>query len=68
MKRKMMGLKEAQEKFPVGTKVKFFPIAREPQFELSEIRSECWALGHGQVVVAINGRAGGVAVEHLQLA
>lgn len=61
-----MSEQEAGEKFPIGTKVRFYPIAGEAKYEVAEVRSRPWALGHSQVVLAITGRAGGVAVEHLQ--
>jgi hypothetical protein len=66
VKRKFMSIETASARFPVGAKVKFFPVAGRPEFEEAEVRSEPWALGHGQVVVSITSRSGGVAVEHLQ--
>lgn len=65
-RRKMMKLDEAARRFPVGSAVRFYPVEGLPDFEDADVRSEPWALGHGQVVVAITGRAGGVAVEHLR--
>ena len=61
---------EAAELFtqhhPVGTAVRYWPIRGAPEFEDSKIRSEAWVLGHGAIVVKIEGRTGGVSVGHLQ--
>lgn len=63
---KRITLEQAAERFPIGTKVRYFPIMGEAAFYEAEIRSAPWAIGHGQVVVKITGCAGGVCVEHLQ--
>lgn len=60
-------LKDAAIKFPVGRAVRFFPIANVAEFETSKIRSAPWALGHGAMVIAIDGRAGGVLIDHLEV-
>jgi hypothetical protein len=54
------------ESVPVGTSVRYWPIACEETSRATKTRSEAWALGNGQVVVKIEGVAGGVAIEHLQ--
>lgn len=64
-KRKMTA-EDASNMFPVGTKVKYYPILDENHYEESEIRSEAWELGHGELVVKIKGRTGGVSVSHLE--
>ncbi len=61
-----MTLQQAQETFPVGTKVKYFPVMGEKAFRECEVRSEPWVLGHGAVVVKVTGMAGGVSVKHLE--
>jgi hypothetical protein len=33
----------------------------------TKTRSEAWALGHGAVVVKVEGRAGGVDITHLEV-
>ena len=60
-----MNAQQFSEQFPAGTKVKFFPIAGNPEFEETEIRSEAWELGHGAVVVKVKGRSGCVSVDHI---
>ena|SRR5690348_4088748 len=52
---------------PIGTKVRYWSIALEDPSLLTETRSEAWILGHGQPVVKIEGRSGGVAIDHLQV-
>ena len=52
---------------PIGTACVYYPVR---PFKLADavwtrIRSEPWALGHGQVVVKIEARVGGVAIEHI---
>jgi hypothetical protein len=66
MKKRPMTAEDATLLFPVGTKVKYFPIFGEPNYEQTEIRSEAWALGHGELVIKIEGRSGGVSISHLE--
>ena len=67
MGKRAMTADDASKMFPVGTRVKYFPIFGEDKHEEAEIRSEAWALGHGELVIKITGRAGGVAISHLEL-
>lgn len=60
-----MSVAEAVATFPMGTPVRYFPVARERSFVRANVRSEPWALGHGAVVIKITGRVGGVSVQHL---
>ncbi|OUR62030.1 hypothetical protein A9Q74_06160 [Colwellia sp. 39_35_sub15_T18] len=62
-----MSLVEFGEKFPIGTKVKYFPLATNSYFEESEIASEPWLLGHGEVVVKLKGKSGCYGTEHIEL-
>ncbi len=66
-KQKYMPLDQVRNTFPVGAKVAFYPVRGMAKFELSEVRSEAWTLGHGETVVKINGRTGGVVATHLAL-
>ena len=53
---------------PVGTEViryKLINPMREPH--RTRTRSEAWVLGHGAVVVKVDGVAGGVLLESLEL-
>ncbi len=49
----------------VGTACRYYPIAGDPQHVKTKTRSEAWALGHGAVVVNVEGRTGGVDINHL---
>jgi hypothetical protein len=52
---------------PIGTPCIYYPLKPFDRGDgvNTRIRSEPWVLGHGAVVVAIEGRAGGVSIEHL---
>ena len=52
---------------PIGTPVRYFPIKGVGESIVTKTRSEAWALGHGEVVVKIEGRAGGVCISHLEI-
>jgi hypothetical protein len=65
---KPMPLDEVRRIFPVGTRIAFYPVQGLPKFELTQVRSEAWTLGHGETVVKIEGRTGGVSANHLALA
>lgn len=57
---------EWNEKYPVGTPVRYHPVMGDPEFVTSKTRSPAWQLGHGQSVVAIEGQAGGVCLEAVE--
>ncbi|EMB6558640.1 hypothetical protein AB8896_05265 [Yersinia enterocolitica] len=54
------------QKYPVGSSFKYFPIMGIPDSVDVVTRTEAWTLGHGAVVVSVSGRAGGVSIEHLK--
>lgn len=60
-------LQAAERDFPIGRKVRYFPISGEPDFEETAIRSRPWALGHGEIVIALEGRRGGCSILHLEV-
>lgn len=55
------------ERYPVGTKVRYFPVSNESGFVESKTRTPAWELGHGAAVVSIEGRSGGVLVQALKV-
>jgi len=55
------------QRYPVGTKVIYWPVAGGSEYEESETRSKAWALGDGHPVVLIKGRSGGVSLMHLKI-
>lgn len=54
-------------RYPVGTKVIAHPCYRGciSHSIKTETRSPAWTLGHGQPVVAVEGYAGGIALDHV---
>ena len=66
MNKRKMNAEDASKMFPIGEKVKYFPIFGDEKYEETEIRSKVWALGHGELVVKVKGRTGGVAISHLE--
>ncbi len=60
-----MNAKQWNENYPIGTLVKYEPIKGEGYEPPVSTRSEAWELGHGQPIVKIEGRAGGVCLDHL---
>lgn len=60
-------VEEVKKTFPVGAKVKYFPLLRDKStFHEGEVRSEPWVVC-GCVVISVTGKAGGLDVEHLEL-
>lgn len=51
--------------YPVGAACRYYPIAGEREHDKTKTRSEAWTLGHGALVVKIDGHTGGVDVNHL---
>ncbi|MGS1014078.1 hypothetical protein ACVCL0_09205 [Rhodanobacter sp. UC4450_H17] len=51
--------------YPVGTPCRYYPVAGDSEHLKTKTRSEAWTLGHGAVVVKIEGRTGGVDINHL---
>lgn len=54
---------------PVGTKVQYRSLRDEAtHYDIKEtvIRSEAWTLPSGDAVVMIEGKAGGVSLDHLE--
>jgi len=64
----MMQAEEWNELYPVGTRVRYYPVADEPGYVDTHTRSVAWTLGSGHVVVEVDGQTGGVSVEHLVVA
>ena len=58
---------EWNEKYPVGTRVKYYPTKGSDWFRETFTRSTAWELGHGAAVVKISGQAGGVSLDHLEV-
>ncbi|MFJ9771167.1 hypothetical protein ACIRVF_07980 [Kitasatospora sp. NPDC101157] len=62
------------DRYPIGTPVTAYPGVR-PEHRAVELctvlttrtRSRAWNLGHGEPVVAVEGYAGGISLEHVDL-
>lgn len=54
-------------RFPVGTPVRYWPVLGEPEYVDSVTRTPVWRLGHGRMVVSIDGKTGGLALDHIEL-
>ncbi len=62
-----MDIQTAQKLFPIGQKVKYFPLLNDKsQFHVGVVCGEPWELC-GEVVVSVSGKAGGLSVEHLEV-
>ncbi len=61
------GLEGFKANIPVGTIVKFYPIKGKPESTVHQVASEPWALGHGEPVVSISHKSGGVALWALEV-
>lgn len=62
----MSELEQIAERFPIGADVLYFPLQGSFDFEATKIRSIPWALGHGDIIIKVEGRAGGVAIGHIR--
>ena len=60
-----MNARRFNETYPIGSKFEFQPTKCIDEKETVTTRSHAWQLGHGEVVVMVEGRSGGVSVEHL---
>jgi len=52
--------------FPPGTPVRYWPGAIFGDGETGETCSKAWATGSGDAIVACTGRAGGIALTHVE--
>jgi hypothetical protein len=52
---------------PIGTPVLFWPGERRGPGRRSAIRTPAWVLGHGAVVVSVDGYSGGINLTHVQV-
>lgn len=58
---------EWNERYAVGTRVRYSPVRGEHTYVDTSTRSEAWELGHGAPVVKVDRVTGGVALDHLQV-
>ena len=60
-------LAEFNRKYTPNTPCFYQPSRNEDKWYPTRTRSEAWMLGHGDVVVKVDGTSGCVAVEHLAM-
>ena len=61
------GAQSAAAPLPGGTRVRYWPGAREGEGIESRTRSEVWTLGGHTPVVMVEGYAGGIALTHVRV-
>lgn len=58
---------EFNEQYEVGQEVAYFPVTGEQEFLQTKTRTPAWELGHGEPVVSVNGRNGGVCLSNVEI-
>lgn len=56
---------EWNRRHPVGTPVDAWPGSRDTAPVRTRTRTPAWTLGSGDAVVSIEGRSGGIALDHV---
>lgn len=64
---KHLTAEEWNSRYPVGTKVKYYPVSNTPQFIITKTRSEAWTLASGHNVVSIEGQSGGCFLRNIEI-
>ncbi|EMM2166460.1 TPA: hypothetical protein MNP25_003590 [Klebsiella pneumoniae] len=54
------------QRFPVGTRFKYYPVPGIPDWSYVTTRSEAWHVKSGRLVVRIEGMIGGLSVNRLE--
>ncbi len=62
-----MSLQQLAKKFPIGTKVNYYPIASNKFFTVEETASFPWDLPSGDIVIKLKGKTGCYGIEHIEL-
>lgn len=52
----------------IGTAVRYYPVADEPEHHVTRITSEPWVMGGHSAVIKVEGVSGGVCLTHVRLA
>lgn len=58
---------EFNAKHPVGSECFYYPVAGHSQRHLSKTRSRAWVIASNMPVVLLEGRSGGIHIDHLAL-
>lgn len=62
-----LSAEEFNEKFPVGTIVRYYPIKGKPNRITCKTTTPAWELGSGTAVVTIESVSGGVCLSHIEI-
>lgn len=62
----MLTVEQWNAQHPIGTLVLAWPGTRDAEPLVTMTRSAAWPLGHGEPVVAVEGKAGGIALTHVE--
>lgn len=62
-----MNAEQWNREYPPGTPVRYWPLKNGRDFIDTRTRSEAWELGHGETVVKLDGRTGGVCLSHIEV-
>lgn len=61
-------LTEAERRFPIGRRVRFYPVGYEGKVEFCTVRSTPWVLGRSPILILVEGgRKGAVPVSRLEV-
>lgn len=63
-----MNADQFNARYPVGTPVVAYPLTRDDEGLTTVTRKPAWTLGHGEPVVSVEGYAGGIALDHVDVA
>lgn len=58
---------EFNKRYPIGTKVKAWPLTLDDDPLLTITRGKAWELGDGTPVVSVEGYSGGIALTHIKV-
>lgn len=52
--------------YPIGSSFRYYPVKGDDNYREVKTRSTAWKLGCNEVVVCVDGIAGGVSIRHLE--
>ncbi|NRN26727.1 hypothetical protein [Photorhabdus heterorhabditis] len=61
-----MTVKEFNKKYPIGSEFYYSSLIGKDSIRHVVTRSAAWKLGHGDIVVSVEGMTGGVNITHLE--
>jgi hypothetical protein len=61
-----MTAEEFNAEYPVRMAVRYYRLIDRPEHTTSRTRTPAWNLGDGSPVVSVDGRAGGLSLDHIE--